>query len=63
MTQALLTCQHKPCQCEVGEEGAFCSGFCKEAWDDNLSDPICRCGHTACRSVLEDGAEGQIDAS
>lgn len=62
MAHANITCQHQPCQCEVTEQGAFCSDYCKEAWDDNLSDPVCKCGHDGCRSRLEDGAEEQAKA-
>lgn len=58
MTHTNIICAHETCLCEVAEQGAFCSDYCKEAWDDNITDAACRCGHAACEKAQDsiDGA-------
>ncbi|WP_243042390.1 hypothetical protein [Dyella sedimenti] len=61
MAHTNVTCTHKACLCEVSDPGMFCSDYCKEAWDDNLDDPVCKCGHSACMQSLEDGTEDPME--
>lgn len=63
MAHTNIICQHGPCVCEVAEQGAFCSSYCKEAWDDNLTDPVCKCGHADCRSAAQAAGTSQDHAS
>ncbi|RAO76199.1 hypothetical protein [Dyella jiangningensis] len=57
MPHTNIICKHEVCLCEVSDPGAFCSGYCKEAWEDNVTEPVCRCGHPNCRQAAEEIGE------
>ena len=59
MVHTNILCNHGPCVCEVAEQGMFCSGYCKEAWEDNVDDPACKCGHATCKEAQRAGSQEQ----
>lgn len=61
MPHTNIICRHDPCLCEVSDPGAFCSSYCKEAWEDNVTDPVCKCGHPNCRQAASGETEDSTE--
>lgn len=41
-------CQHKPCNCMVGEDVKYCSPQCENAAAQDIVAIECECGHGGC---------------
>ncbi len=41
-------CAHDLCQCARGENSNYCSLYCEDADDQDLTEILCGCGHTDC---------------
>jgi hypothetical protein len=39
-------CAHPSCRCRKGEDGDYCSVYCRDAGD--LTELQCSCGHDEC---------------
>jgi len=51
-------CAHPACRCNVGEDGKYCSPYCKDAGDS--VEIACNCGHAGCAVA---GVESTISAA
>jgi hypothetical protein len=42
------TCEHAGCNCPVTGEGEYCSDYCSNTEDEDLTEIACGCGHASC---------------
>ncbi|GAA0711636.1 hypothetical protein [Dokdonella soli] len=53
-------CSHRPCQCVVGSDTAYCSPQCEEQAALGTAAAVCECGHADCEQNAGIGAEPTI---
>jgi hypothetical protein len=41
-------CEHTVCSCVVQEDAEYCSLYCEEADEAEVTHIACECGHPAC---------------
>lgn len=41
-------CSHDACVCRVADDQEYCSQYCEDAGDQDLTEIKCDCGHPGC---------------
>lgn len=42
-------CAHDGCQCSAARDSKYCSEYCENAEDSDVSEIACGCEHAGCR--------------